>query len=105
MSTASKAAREFKVGADAGPLPATAKKGSLGRRGRQGRPGRKGDPWTAGGTLPPGATEKGAWVFNGTTAGEEIYTPISFNVPLAVSLDENTCTSFLAEEKGRAMAT
>jgi hypothetical protein len=54
--------------------------------GEEGEPGEDGSPWTAGGTLPPGATETGAWAF---AAGEEesvILTPISFSVPLKEEL-------------------
>jgi hypothetical protein len=52
--------------------------------------GKEGSPWTAGGTLPPGATETGSWVASGSKAQTEaelqnggLYTPISFPVPLA----------------------
>jgi len=55
-----------------------------GEEGEQGEKGEKGDPWTAGGTLPPGATETGAWTFNGTPADTSgVYASISFQVPLA----------------------
>lgn len=47
----------------------------------------EGSPWTAGGTLPVGATETGSWAFTGSSedAGdaERILVPISFPVPLA----------------------
>jgi collagen triple helix repeat protein len=44
--------------------------------------GAEGSPWAAGGTLPPGATETGAWA---TMRGEatEAPAPISFSVKLA----------------------
>lgn len=47
--------------------------------------GEEGSPWTAGGTLPPGATETGSWAFNGTEADAAggIRVPISFPIPLA----------------------
>jgi hypothetical protein len=52
-----------------------------------GAEGDKGSPWTAGGTLPSGETETGAWAFSGGE-GEEVYTPISFTIPLAAALDK-----------------
>ena len=60
--------------------------------------GKEGSPWTAGGTLPVGATETGVWAFGHIAeasvplfAGEHIlYVPIaSFTIPLAASLDES----------------
>ncbi len=66
--------------------------------------GEQGSPWTAGGTLPSGQTETGSWAVGTTpsttcslpdctvTAGPSnfaaaLYSPISFNIPLAASLD------------------
>jgi hypothetical protein len=49
--------------------------------------GAEGSPWTAGGTLPPGATEGGVWNMNGE--GYPINAPISFSVPLAEELTES----------------
>ena len=42
-----------------------------------------GSPWTAGGTLPKGATEKGAWTASGDASEEAgiISTGVSFNIP------------------------
>ena len=49
--------------------------------------GKEGSPWTAGGTLPPNATETGAWAITGTEAETEgIAVPISFSVPLPFPL-------------------
>jgi hypothetical protein len=49
--------------------------------------GKDGSPWTAGGTLPPEATETGSWAFTGSSEDpsdvEKILVPISFPVPLA----------------------
>jgi hypothetical protein len=54
-----------------------------------GEEGEVGEPWTASGTLPPGATETGAWFFSGSSG--EVAAPISFPVPLAAVLEvENT---------------
>ncbi|MGH7484032.1 MAG: hypothetical protein ACREMY_00330 [bacterium] len=66
--------------------------------------GKEGSPWTAGGTLPPGAVEEGTWAFDRSvekfttevggvvqevTVGdsEKIRVPISFPIPLAGALD------------------
>ena len=47
--------------------------------------GENGSPWTAGGTLPPGATETGVWSLTGGGNGET-YVPLSFTIPLAQPL-------------------
>jgi hypothetical protein len=76
--------------------------------GAQGGPGPAGSPWTAGGTLPVGSTETGAWAISArSTAIGPVYTPISFNVPLATRMDnahahfvttpEGPCTGSAAE--------
>jgi hypothetical protein len=56
-------------------------------------PGREvceGSPWTAGGTLPPGAVETGAWFVTGNggteEAGATVYTPLSFAIPMAADV-------------------
>jgi collagen triple helix repeat protein len=71
--------------------------------GKEGPKGDEGDPWTFGGTLPPGAVETGTWAFNRSvetfstevegnkeeiTVGDSefIFVPISFPVPLSASL-------------------
>jgi hypothetical protein len=60
-----------------------------------------GSPWTAGGTLPPGATETGVWSFKSLERGtepepknelEKVEVPISFPIPLAKELlDSKAC--------------
>jgi hypothetical protein len=56
--------------------------------GAQGAQGIQGEPWTAGGTLPVGATETGSYAYDGTTAAHPfgIFTSISFSLPLANAL-------------------
>jgi hypothetical protein len=50
--------------------------------GEEGEPGEPGSPWTAGGTLPSGATETGSWAMNGTASDTEgILAAISFPIP------------------------
>jgi hypothetical protein len=62
--------------------------GATGPTGKAGTAGKEGSPWTAGGTLPSGKTETGAWAANGTEADTfGVYTSISFDIPLAASLD------------------
>jgi len=47
-----------------------------------------GSPWTAGGTLPKGATETGTWSFAASSLNATVFAPISFTVPLAANLTE-----------------
>lgn len=71
---------------DAGPK---GEKGEKGEEGEPGEPGKPGSPWTAGGTLPSGATETGSWAvgiqFSGSQS--ERLVSLSFPVPLATPLD------------------
>ncbi|MDX6602307.1 MAG: hypothetical protein QOF13_1509 [Solirubrobacterales bacterium] len=68
-----------------------------GKDGKEGKEGKEGSPWTAGGTLPPGATEVGTWSFQAaadqTEGTEHIFTPVSFPIPLSfdtlLSVDEH----------------
>jgi len=58
--------------------------GKEGKEGKKGEEGKEGSPWTANGTLPPGATEVGTWTMNGTEADTNgIRVPISFPIRLA----------------------
>lgn len=56
-----------------------------------------GSPWTAGGTLPMGATETGTWSFEKGEVGREPRVPISFPIPLAKELEDSEACK---EEKG-----
>jgi len=55
--------------------------GKEGKEGKEGLEGKEGSPWTAGGTLPPGKTEKGEWNFFAVAPGR-IRVPVSFLFPL-----------------------
>jgi len=46
--------------------------------------GKEGSPWTAGGTLPAGKSETGAWIVSdtATAAGQKLSSPVSFAIPL-----------------------
>jgi hypothetical protein len=60
--------------------------GAEGKRGPEGPEGLEGSPWTAGGTLPKGATETGTWTMNGGGTAAEQAAPISFPIHLAAPL-------------------
>jgi hypothetical protein len=54
--------------------------------------GEEGSPWTAGGTLPPGAMETGAFSVQGSNETEAevelgLFSTVSFSIPLASPLD------------------
>lgn len=66
-----------------GPEGPEGPEGSAGADGTDGAPGPEGSPWTAGGTLPSGATETGTW--GAFIAGEQVV-PISFSIPLAAAI-------------------
>jgi hypothetical protein len=65
--------------------------GTAGTAGKNGTNGTNGSPWTAGGVLPSGSTETGAWSIQSTadevTAETAAVTSISFPVPLSAALD------------------
>lgn len=63
-------------------------KGETGPGGPKGATGPEGSPWTAGGTLPSGKTETGAWTVtsNTTEAIGPIQASISFSIPLKAAL-------------------
>jgi hypothetical protein len=69
-----------------------------------GKPGAVGSPWTAGGTLPIGATETGTWSaaqeleqeeFPPGHASVSVVVPISFNIQLSDQLSSSNVHSFL----------
>ncbi|TMK58184.1 MAG: hypothetical protein E6G51_03525 [Actinobacteria bacterium] len=64
-----------------------------GEEGLEGPKGDEGDPWTAGGTLPSGETETGAWAFGPASESTfEATVPISFSIPLPSALGSTgTC--------------
>jgi len=66
-----------------------------------GEKGDTGDPWTAGGTLPSGATETGSWAMPG--ASPPVATAISFPIPLAQPIAEPN-TKFVPSDGSVAQA-
>jgi hypothetical protein len=70
----------------AGPQGAKGDSGTAGTNGTNGTNGKEGSPWSAGGTLPQGAQETGAWLSTPTSA-EGQYSSVSFPIALAAGLD------------------
>jgi hypothetical protein len=66
--------------------------------------GKEGSPWTAGGTLPKGATETGTWAVsaNPGLADSEgnVYVPISFPIPLENVIEFGTGKVHIVGESG-----
>jgi Collagen triple helix repeat (20 copies) len=69
--------------------------GKNGTNGKEGKEGKEGSPWTAGGTLPSGKSEKGTWGV-ATMPGSFLkgaavlaISPISFTIPLAETVKAN----------------
>jgi hypothetical protein len=61
------------------------KEGLQGKEGKSGKEGKEGSPWTAGGTLPSGSTEAGAWEMpNSASKGSAA---LSFTIPLAAQIE------------------
>lgn len=72
----------------AGPAGSAGTAGADGKAGKEGKEGKEGSPWTAGGTLPAGSTETGAFSSGFFHTGSEKTTvAISFPIPLAAPLD------------------
>jgi len=66
-----------------------------------------GSPWTAEGTLPPGATETGTWAFSRGEAENEpegILVPLSFSIPFPYSLKKATAVHFGTAGEGGAFS-
>jgi hypothetical protein len=57
-----------------------------------------GSPWTAGGTLPKGATERGQWAMSGN-GPTLVQTGISFTIPLSAALPSSNA-HFIGVEEG-----
>jgi hypothetical protein len=73
--------------------------GAPGAKGDPGAQGPQGEPWTAGGTLPPGATETGTWMVTGTeddTSG--VFAAMSFPIPMPFALRAQH-THFVTQEE------
>jgi Collagen triple helix repeat (20 copies) len=86
----------------AGSPGAQGEKGAQGERGLRGEKGAKGtegSPWTAGGTLPVGASETGTWVMGeipggaapGTLGLTRLSASLSFSIPLAKPIGGPLC--------------
>lgn len=84
-----------------GPAGPAGAAGAAGKDGKLGEKGPTGSPWPAGGTLPKGSTETGAFSarFEEKTAHGDVIDPISFSIPLAASLGEGAVHYVTAEEQ------
>jgi Collagen triple helix repeat (20 copies) len=83
----------------AGPAGPTGAQGAAGAKGengtngidgtdgKEGALGKEGSPWTAGGTLPSGKTETGAWSASQESLEYGSPVAVSFTIPLAEGLD------------------
>lgn len=80
----------------AGPQSDKGIQGEKGEKGEKGIKGANGEPWAAGGTLPVGSTETGAWSFGPVNSGVVFVPVASFTIPLAKALDE-TAVHFINE--------
>jgi hypothetical protein len=82
----------------AGKEGTAGKDGLAGKDGKDGKEGKEGSPWTVGGVLPEGRSEKGVWAVAGTAseAQETSAAPISFTIPLATAPTPH----FIGEEEG-----
>jgi hypothetical protein len=61
------------------------KEGPQGKEGKEGPQGKEGSPWTAGGVLPSGKTETGAWSVGIGPKETVMFSDISFNIPLTAA--------------------
>lgn len=74
--------------------------GPTGLAGAKGKEGAEGSPWTAGGTLPSGATETGMWFFETEVKGEpptssNQFFVVNFPIPLAAPITEEEDFHFI----------
>ncbi len=81
-----------------GAVGETGPAGAAGAPGKEGKAGKEGSPWTAGGTLPSGKTETGAWVV-GPIVPQPAKAAISFPIPLAGPLPHGSAHVVNAEDK------
>jgi len=75
----------------AGSAGLAGKDGAQGKQGPEGKQGIAGSPWTAGGTLPVGSTETGAWGMTSTPTNNNVV-PVSFSIPLGAALEGTGCS-------------
>jgi hypothetical protein len=92
VKTAKKYAGKPGKAGPVGPAGSTGSKGATGSEGPMGPEGPEGEPWTAGGTLPPGATEVGTWQLQENTF-ESGNAMLSFPIPLSEADAEHISTT------------
>jgi Collagen triple helix repeat (20 copies) len=85
---------------DPGGAGAEGKQGPEGKQGEKGQKGERGEvgaPWTAGGVLPVGKTETGAWTIRSSVSKESALstgTTVSFSIPLTAESAEGKAWVF-----------
>jgi collagen triple helix repeat protein len=72
--------------------------GKEGKEGKEGPQGEEGSPWTAGGTLPSGSTETGAWAAE-SNVGKVIHFTISFPIPLSAPITASANTVIVTRKQ------
>lgn len=84
----------------AGEKGETGATGATGGKGATGAQGPAGEPWTAGGVLPSGKTEKGEWaiIVPKEFAHPAHFAVASFTIPVAETLEFNT--TVIGQEEG-----
>jgi hypothetical protein len=78
-----------------GPQGPQGPQGLQGPEGAEGPEGPEGDPWTAGGTLPSGATLTGTWGIAPPHADGSAFEEFSFPIPLASAIGSGANTHFI----------
>ena len=92
---------------ETGPAGAKGETGATGATGAKGAPGAtggEGSPWTAGGVLPSGKTETGAWsvaLYSTSDEAPAAETAISFPIPLAAGGGEEDAWVFTKAQTER----
>lgn len=86
-----------------GPQGKEGVQGKEGKTGPQGPQGEEGSPWVAGGTLPSGQSEKGAWsaIYEAANVQAPDAAAISFTIPLAAAPKSSL---FIGPEEGEGEA-
>jgi hypothetical protein len=80
---------------DAGAAGSQGAQGPVGPAGPEGPEGPEGDPWTAGGTLPTGATQTGTWTIVPPFLEGGTIEEISFPIPLASGITSGSNVHFI----------
>ena len=85
----------------AGPKGDAGTPGATGAPGAPGADGKEGEPWTAGGTLPPEATETGIWGTGESASEGSKRFALSFSIPLEDELPAGNAVVVKSEEQSK----